>query len=100
MASPEKPVALIAVFSPKVLQRILDEIAAGPQPPIAHWFIGTFGVGKAAAEKVALIPGCRYAPVFGIQPRTSIRARLGRRLSKEAASRLDDAAHAGEIPGS
>ncbi len=100
MAAPRKPIALIALFSPQVLPRILDEIAAGPSPPIADWFLGTYGVNKAAAEKIAGIPGCRYAPIFGIPPRNSMRARLRRRLSQEDASRVGDAAHAGEIPGS
>jgi len=100
MAAPRKPIALIALFSPQVLQRILDGIAAGPSPPTADWFIGTYGVNKAAAEKILGVPGCRYAPIFGIQPRTSMRARLRRRLSQEDASRVGDAAHAGEVPGS
>jgi hypothetical protein len=100
MPSPQRPVALITAFSDAVLQRILNEIAAGPRPPVADWFVGTFGVNKAAAERVAGVRGCRYAPVFGIQPATSMQARLKRRLSKELASRVGDAAHAGEIPGS
>jgi hypothetical protein len=97
---PHKPVALITAFSDVVLQRILDTIAAGPRPPAADWVVGTFGVNKAAAERVTAVRGCQYAPVFGIQPATSMPTRLKRRLPKEAASRVGDAAHAGEIPGS
>jgi hypothetical protein len=100
MAGAQRPVALIAAFSDAVLQRILDEIAAGPRPPVADWFVGTFGVNKAAAERVAGVPGCRYAPVFGVQPSTSMQARLKRRLPTALASQVGDAAHAGEIPGS
>jgi hypothetical protein len=95
-----KPIVLITVFGTPVLQRILNEIAAGPTPPIADWFIGTFGVNKAAAELVAGTTGCNYAPVFGIQPRTSRMTRQRRRVPKDDTLRIGDAAHAGEIPGS
>jgi hypothetical protein len=94
-----KPVALVTVFSGAVLQRLLDAIAAGPTPPIADWFIGTFGVNQATAEAIAAVPGCRHAPVFCIQPQTSRQTRLRRRLSEEEASQLPDTVHAGEIPG-
>lgn len=100
MAGPGKPVALVTVFSAGVLQRILNEIAAGSKPPSADWLVGTFGVNKAVATAVTGTPGCRYAPVFCIQPRTGMQARLRRQLLKEDAARVGDAAHAGEIPGS
>lgn len=100
MAGPEKPIALVTVFSALVLQRILDEIAAGPKPPIADWFVGTFGVNKAVAAQVAAVPGCRYAPVFCVQPQTGLQLRLRRRVSKEHTALVGDAVHAGEIPGS
>jgi hypothetical protein len=101
MAAGERPQALIAVFSsrPAVLRRILGEIAAGPSPPIADWFVGTYGINKAIAQEVSGVEGCRYAPVFAIQPQTSMQARLRRRLPAEEAARVEDAAHAGEIPG-
>ncbi len=99
MAAVSRPVALITTFEETVLPRILAEIAAGPQPPVADWFIGTYGVNKTTAAQVAATPGCRYAPVFSIQPDTSKQARLGRRVPEEVASQLD-AAHGGEIPGS
>jgi hypothetical protein len=98
-AGPEKPVALITVFSAAAQQRVLDTIAAGPRPPIANWFVGTYGINKAMAAKVAAIPGCKFAPVFCIQPTTGRRARLSRRLSKQDAAIVGDAEHAGEIPG-
>ena len=99
MAAVSRPVALVTTFEETVLPRILAEIAAAPQPPIADWFIGTYGVNKTTAAQVAATPGCRYAPVFSIQPDTSKQARLGRRVPEEVASQLD-AAHGGEIPGS
>lgn len=99
MAGQEKPVAVVTVFSAVAQQRLLDTIAAGPKPPVADWFVGTFGINKATAAKVAGIPGCRYAPVFCIQPDTGKQARLRRRLSKEQAALIGDDAHAGEIPG-
>jgi hypothetical protein len=99
MPDNNRPVALVTVFSGAVLQRILDAVAAGPSPPIADWFIGTFGVNQAAAEAIAAVPGCRYAPVFCIQPRTGKRTRLRRRLSPQEAAQLPDTTHAGEIPG-
>jgi hypothetical protein len=100
MATPERPVALITVFSDAALQRILGEIAAGPSPQIARWFVGTFGVNRAAAERIVAVPACAYAPVFGVQPDTSMQARMRRQLSPAETSRVGDAAHAGEIPGS
>jgi hypothetical protein len=93
-----KPVALITLFGDAVLPRILAEIAAGASPPIADWFIGTYGVNRATAARISATPGCHYAPAFSIQPDTSKQTRLRRRVSKEVASHLDDA-HAGEIPG-
>jgi hypothetical protein len=98
MAGPEKPVALITVFSAAVEQRVLDTIAAGPKPPIANWFVGTYGINKVTAANVAEA-GCKYAPVFCIQPTTGRRARMQRRLSKEDAAVVGDIEHAGEIPG-
>ncbi len=100
MSGPKRPVALVSVFSDKVLKRILDEIAEGPLPLVADWFVGTYGVNKVMAERVAAVFGCRYAPVFGIQPGTSMQARLQRRLPRGFAVVVGDAAHAGEIPGS
>ena len=99
MANGSKPVALVTTFGDAVLPLILDEIASGPQPPVADWFIGSFGINASTAAKVAATPGCQYAPVFGIQPRTSKQARKGRKLSTTDEAKLD-AAHAGEIPGS
>src|SRR5580765_3173089 len=98
MANGSKPVALVTTFGEAVLPLVLDEIAAGPQPPVADWFIGSFGMNPSTAAKVAATPGCQYAPVFGIQPRTSRQAHKGRQLSSTDAAKLD-AAHAGEIPG-
>jgi hypothetical protein len=95
-----KPVAMVTVFGAAALERILDEVAAGPNPPIADWYIGTYGTSRAVAERVKGTAGCRYAPVFAIQPSTSMKTRLRRRVSKADAARLEDAAHAGEIPGS
>jgi len=94
----EKPVALITVFSAAVEQRVLDAIAAGPKPPVANWFVGTYGINKATAAKAAEA-GCKYAPVFCIQPTTGKRARMQRRLSKQDAAVVGDVEHAGEIPG-
>ncbi|MGZ4357246.1 MAG: hypothetical protein ACXVRU_10590 [Gaiellaceae bacterium] len=93
-----KPVALITTFEDAVLPVILAEIAAGPQPPVADWFVGTFGISPSTATQVAATPGCRHAPVFGIQPGTSKHARKGRQVSSADAAKLDPA-HQGEIPG-
>jgi hypothetical protein len=92
-----KPVALITAFSASVLPRILEAIADGPQPPVADWFVGTYGINKRTSELV-LGAGCRYAPVFGIQPHTSAKARKGRDLSRQLAAKVDRT-RAGAIPG-
>ena len=94
-----KPVALITAFTDAVLSGVLEEIAAGPSPPIADWYIGTYGLNRTIADRVAATPGCQYAPVFCIQPSTSKQTRRSRRVSSDVASHLDPA-HAGEIPGS
>src|SRR5215211_4444032 len=93
-----KPVAVVAAFSAGVLPRILDTIAGGPQPPAADWFLGTYGVNKRASELICAAPGCKYAPVFGIQPHTSAAAREGRKLPRAQAAKLDRT-RAGHIPG-
>lgn len=92
-----RPVALITNFSKDAFQRVLDQVAAGPMPAIADWYIGTYGISKPMAEKVAAA-GCRYAPVFAIQPRTSVKIRERRRVTKAQAALLDPA-FAGRIPG-
>jgi hypothetical protein len=93
-----KPVAVVAAFSAGVLPRILDTIAAGPQPPVADWFVGTYGVNGHASELIRATPGCKYAPVFGIQPHTSASAREMRRVTRAQAMLLDRT-RAGPIPG-
>jgi hypothetical protein len=93
-----KPVAVIAAFGAGALPRILDTIASGPQPPAADWFVGTYGINREASELIRATPGCRYAPVFGIQPHTSAAARRGRELSR-ARALLVDRSRAGPIPG-
>lgn len=99
MANGSKPVALITTFGEAVLPVILAEIGAGPQPPVADWFVGSFGISASTAARVAATVGCRYAPVFGIQPGTSKQARMGRRLPSADVAKLDPA-RKGEIPGS
>jgi hypothetical protein len=94
-----RPVALITAFTEPVLPRILEEIGDGPDPPVADWFVGTYGVNNSIAQRVVATPGCKYAPVFSIQPDNSRQARLRRRVPPEVASQLE-AAHSGEIPGS
>lgn len=98
MAAPERPVTVVTVFGQKVLELIMAEIAAAPMN--ADWLIGTYGVNKGQAEKVTSVRGCRYAPVFAIQPKTGRHAREQRRLSKADAALVGDAAHAGPVPGS
>jgi hypothetical protein len=93
-----KPVAVVAVFSTGVLPRILETVSSGPQPPVADWFVGSYGINKRASELVCAAPGCKYAPVFGIQPHTSASARAGRKLSRAQAALLDRT-RAGRIPG-
>src|SRR5918995_3287867 len=99
MAGQEKPVALITVFSAAAQQRLLDAIASAPRPPVADWFVGTYGINRATAAQVARVAGCKYAPVFCIQPTTGKRARMRRRLSTQEAALIGDSEHAGEIPG-
>ena len=94
-----KPVAVVAAFSAQILPRILDTISSGPQPPKADWFVGTYGVNKRASELICATSGCKYAPVFGIQPHTSASAREGRKLPRAHAAKLDRT-RAGHIPGS
>ena len=97
-ADASKPVALVTAFTDAALTVILQEIAAGPRPPVAQWFVGTYGINRQVANLVADTPGCTYAPVFCIQPTTSKQARMKRRVAAEVATHLDPA-HAGEIPG-
>ena len=92
-----KPIALIAAFSGVALPRILDEIADGPQPPIADWFIGTYGIDPADARKIKA-KGFRYAPVFGIQLSTTEGFRAGRRLPAADEAKLEPT-FKGPIPG-
>jgi hypothetical protein len=93
-----RPVALITNFSKTGFPRILAQIEAGPRPPIADWYVGTYGISKPMAEKITAA-GFRYAPVFAIQPHTSANVREKRRVRKAEASLLDPA-FAGEIPTS
>jgi hypothetical protein len=90
-----KPVAVIAAFSARALPRILDAI---PQPPAADWYVGSYGINKQTSELVTAVPGCRYAPIFAIQPHTSAQARRRRDLPREQAAKLDGS-HAGAVPG-
>ena len=92
-----RPVALITTFSKNALPGILAAIEAGPQPPVADWYVGTYGISKAMASEITAT-GCRYAPVFAIQPKTTLRAREKRQVPKDHDSLLDPAL-AGEIPG-
>jgi hypothetical protein len=93
-----RPVALITNFSKTVFPRILSEIEAGPHPPTADWYIGTYGISKPVADAVAAA-GFLYAPVFAIQPKTSSGVREQRRVRKTEAALLDPDL-AGRIPGS
>jgi hypothetical protein len=93
-----RPVALITNFRKDAFPRILDQIAAGPRPPVADWYVGTYGISKAMAEKIAA-KGFRYAPVCAIQPHTSRKIRKKRQLRK-AEEALLRPEFAGEIPAS
>ena len=93
-----RPVALITNFSKNGFPRILAQVAAGPRPPVADWYIGTYGISKPMAEKVTAA-GFRYAPVFAIQPHTSAKIRARRRVRK-AEEALLNPDFAGEIPTS
>lgn len=93
-----RPVALIANFSKTAFSKILAEIEAGPQPPVADWYIGTYGISKPVADAIAAA-GFRYAPVCAIQPKTSPGIREQRRVRKSEAALLDPD-FAGRIPGS
>jgi hypothetical protein len=93
-----RPVALITNFSKTAFLKILAEIEAEPRPPIADWYIGTYGISKPQAEAVAAA-GFRYAPVFAIQPRTSAGVRERRRVTKNEEAPLDPDL-AGRVPGS
>ena len=92
-----RPVALITNFSKHGFPRILAQIAAGPRPPVADWYIGTYGISKPMADKIAAA-GFRHAPVFAIQPHTSMKAREKRRVRNAEAS-LIGPMFAGTIPG-
>jgi hypothetical protein len=94
----ERPVALVTAFTESALDRILATIAIPPEAPVASWYIGSYGVNRTVAEKVAAIPGCVYAPVFGIQPDVSRQARRKRQLTRAEAAKVDPEP-AGAIPG-
>ena len=76
-----KPVAVIAA------------VKAGPQPPIADWYVGTYGINPADAKKIRA-KGCRYATVFAIKKGF----RDTRKLPADDAAKLDPT-FAGPIPG-
>jgi hypothetical protein len=88
-----KPVAVIAAFERDALPKILAAVKAGPQPPIADWYVGTYGINPADAKKIRA-KGCRYAPVFAIKKGF----RDARKLPAEDAAKLDPT-FAGRIPG-
>src|SRR6266545_1833951 len=92
-----RPVAVIAAFNTTALPEILAEIAGGPQPPIADWYLGTYGIEPADARKIKA-KGCRYAPVFGVQPSTSAGFRAGRKLPAADEAKLEPT-FKGPIPG-
>ena len=83
-----RPIALVANFSKTAFPRLLAEIAAGRRPPIADWYIGTYGISKPMAGAIAAAR-IRYAPVFAIQPKTSSGVRERRRVRKAEAGLLD-----------
>jgi hypothetical protein len=93
-----RPVALITNYSKTAFSKILDEIESGPRPPVADWYIGTYGISKPQAHAIATA-GFRYAPVFAIQPHTSSGVRERRRVTQREAAHLDPDL-AGRIPGS
>jgi hypothetical protein len=93
-----RPVALVTNFSKAAFPRILAQITAGPRPPVADWYVGTYGISKPMSEAVTAA-GCFYAPVFAIQPHTSMRVRQKRRV-RSAEDALLDPAFSGAIPTS
>jgi hypothetical protein len=93
-----RPVALITNYGKTTFPRILGEIEAVPRPPIADWYIGSYGISKPQAEAIAAA-GFRYAPMFAIQPDTSAGLRERRRVTKKEEALLDPEL-AGRIPGS
>lgn len=99
MAGQTKPVALVTVFGAKVLDRILAAIQSGPQPPIADWYIGSYGINPRHAATIKGVRGCHYAPVFGIQPGTT-KVRMQRPMARRRFGEAADTVHVGEIPGS
>jgi len=92
-----RPVALVTNFSKTAFPRLLAEIVAGPRPPIADWYVGTYGISKPMADAIAAAE-LRYAPVFAIQPKTSKGIRERRRVRKAEAELLDREFE-GKIPG-
>jgi hypothetical protein len=93
-----RPVALVTNYSKVAFPRILSEIEAGPRPPIADWYIGTYGISEPEANAVETA-GLKYAPVCAIQPHSSKKLRAARRVTKDEANLLDPQ-FAGKIPGS
>jgi len=93
-----RPVALIMNFSKTASSKIVSEIEAGPRPPVADWYIGTYGISKPLGQALAAAH-VRYAPVFAIQPHTSSGVRERRRVTTKEAALLDRE-FAGKIPGS
>lgn len=100
MVAQAKPIALVTVFGSRALQRLLSAIRAGPSPPIADWYIGSYGINPRHAASIAAVPGCHYAPVFGIQPNTSMKVRKQRPMARRRFGEASDTVHVGEIPGS
>jgi hypothetical protein len=100
MSEVTKPIALVTAYGAKALDRILAEVRSGPQPPIADWYIGTYGINPVDAAKIARVPGCHYAPVFCFQPGNSMKVRKQRPMHRRRLGQAADTVHIGEIPGS
>jgi hypothetical protein len=100
VAETAKPIALVAAYGSRQLDRILRAIADGPDPPIADWFVGTYGINGRDAARITAVRGCHYAPVFCIQPNTSMKIRMMRPMARRRFGEAADTVHVGEIPGS
>jgi hypothetical protein len=100
VAESAKPIALVTAYGSRSLERILGAIADGPDPPIADWFIGTYGINGRDAARITRVRGCHYAPVFCIQPNTSMKIRKQRPMARRRFGEAVDKVHVGEIPGS
>ena len=92
-----KPLLLISLFDGRTLAGITARLKQAPPPGGAPLFIGSYGINPVHATLIHEVPNAQYAPMFSVQPPTSVDVHKRRPVTKEEAKSLDDE-FAGPIP--